>query len=169
MSEKKLVVDGLELTYKGLFDLDGLLKKIDETTHTRGYAKVEKRRQELVKKEGKEFSMELRPTKIKSEYESIMIKIRLNITDLKEVEVLIDKKKNKLQEGNIAMVFDAWKTTDWKWRWEKKPGIYFLRTLVDKFIKRFHQGRHEGELIEDTQYVYTNVKGYLQLHRYLVD
>ena len=46
MVEKTLVIDGLELNYKGLFDVNGLLKKIDKNIGARGYSKGEKRREE---------------------------------------------------------------------------------------------------------------------------
>jgi len=166
MAEKNLVIDGLELHYEGLFDLDTLLKVIDQYTAERGYTKSEKRRQEIVTPSGKEFSIELRPTKIKAEYYAIMIKIRINITNLKEVEVLRNNVKTKLNEGHISIIFDAWTKTDFKQRWEQKPLFYFLRTLVDKYIYRFYSEKYYDELIEDTHFVHTNVKAHLQLHRY---
>ena len=166
MLEKKIVIDGLELHYEGLFDLNELLKAIDKYAKERGYAKAEKRRQEIVTPSGKEFSMELRPTKVKTEYYALMIKIRMNITNLKEVEVLKNKVKTKLNKGNVNMVFDAWALTDYRKRWEQKPLYYFLRALVDKFIWHFHFDKFHGELIEDTHFLHTNIKAHLNLHRY---
>ena len=66
MSEKKLVIDGLELHYEGLFDLNNMLNAIDKYAAERGYSKGEKRRQEKVTPSGKEFNIELRPTKVKT-------------------------------------------------------------------------------------------------------
>ena len=167
MSEKKLLIDGLELHYEGLFDLKGLLDAIDKYIHERGYSKSEKRRHEKVTPSGKEFSMELRPTKIKTEYFALMIKIRINITNLQEVEVLKDEVPTKLNKGNIVMLFDAWATSDLKWRWEKKPLFYFLRILADKFIYKFRvEDKFFGEVIEDTHFLHTNIKAYLELHKY---
>ena len=167
MSEKRLVIDGLELHYEGLFDLNELLKAIDKFTAERGYAKAEKRRHETVTPSGKEFSMELRPFKVKTEYYTLLIKIRMNITGLKEVEVLEDSAKTKLNHGNISMIFDAWAVTDMKWRWGQKPIYYFFVILVDKFIYKFFSEKYHGELIEDTYYIYDNIKSHLNLHRYI--
>jgi len=166
MGEKKLVIDGLELHYEGLFDLDKLLEIIDKYVKERGYSTAEKRRHETVKTKSKQFSMELRPTKIKTEYYSLMIKIRINISNLKEVEVMKDDVKTKLHKGDITMLFDAWTTTDYKNRWENKPLYYFLLILVDKFIYKFHSGKFYGEVLEDTHYIYNNIKAHLNLHRY---
>ncbi len=68
MSEKKLYLDGLELTYEGLFNLNELLKAIDVMIKDRGYVKGEKRREEVIKSTGREFSIELRPVKKKTDY-----------------------------------------------------------------------------------------------------
>ena len=167
MSEKNLVIDGLELNYEGLFDLNELLKALDKYTAERGYEKAEKRRQEKVTPSGKEFSIELRPIKIKTEYYSLMIKIRMNITNLRDVEVLKNKTRTRLNHGSISMIFDAWAISDYMYRWEQKPFYYFLRVLVDKFVYKFHSGKFHGELVDDTHYIYDNIKAHLNLHRYL--
>ena len=168
MVEKRHVIDGLELHYDGIFDLKELLTAIDKYTHERGYGKSEKRRQEIVKEEGKIFSMELRPTKIKTEYYSLMIKIRINITNLEEVEITKGKgkRKTKMNKGNISMLFDAWENTDYMHRWEKKPIFYFLMILANKYWKMFHIGKFQGELVEDTHYIHKNITAFLNLHHY---
>ena len=166
MAEKHLVIDGMELRYEGIFDMNGLLRAIDKYTAERGYAKSEKRRQEIVKKTGKEFSMELRPTKAKTAYLSLMIKMRISITNLKNVNVVRNKRKRKLNKGNITILFDAWTTSDFEMRWSQKPIYYFFMILVDKFWKKIHSNKFEDELVEDTNYVFKNIKAHLDLFHY---
>jgi hypothetical protein len=149
-----------------VFDLNRLLKAIDKYTAEKGYEKAEKRRQEIVKPEGKRFTMELRPIKVKTDVYSLMIKIRITITDLKKIAVKDKKKKKTMHSGNIVMLFDAWLLTEWEGRWEKKPYYYFFLILVDKFIKKLHSDKYVGELIDDTHYIHENVKAHLNLHRY---
>lgn len=167
MTEKRLVVDGLELEYQGLFDLDALLKEIDKTTAEKGYSKSEKRRLEIARPEGKEFSIELRPSKSKSEYFILMLKIKVHITNIKEVEVLRGNKRTRMQEGKVSILFDAWTTTWYEFRWEQKPLFYFLRNLVDRFIYQFHTDANLGELSDDCHYVYNQVKAHLNLNQFL--
>ena len=164
MAEKTLVIDGLELNYKGLFDVNGLLKKIDKNIVERGYSKGEKRREERITASGKEFSIELRPVKRKTDYEAVMIKIRIEITNLKDVEVMRNKVKTKMNQGNVHMLFDAWTTTDYEWRWEQKPLFYFLRNLVERITYKFHTDKFFSEVSDDTHFVYNNIKAYLELH-----
>lgn len=166
MTEKRLIIDGLELTYQGLFDIDALLKTIDAVTADRGYVKYEKGRAEIVKPAGKEFSIELRPVKRKTDYFALMIKIRIDITSMKDVEVLKDNVRTRLNEGAIHMLFDAWTTTDYEWRWEQKPLFYFLRNLVDRFIYKFHADRYTDELADDCHFIHKNVKAHLNLHEF---
>ena len=167
MSEKRLAIDGLELNYKGLFDIHDLLKEIDKVTSAKGYVKEEKRRAETVRPEGKEFSMELRPIKQKTEYEALMIKMRINITNMKDVEVVMDNVKTKLNEGNINIIFDAWTTTDYEFRWEKKPLYWLLRNIFDRVIYKFHIDKYMSELIDDCHFIHNNIKSHLELHHFV--
>lgn len=166
MSEKQLVVDGLELKYSGIFDMNELLQTIDKYTGKRGYAKGEKRREEKVAPSGKEFSMELRHTKKKTDYFQLMIKMRLSITNLKDVEVVKDNIKKKMQQGNVLIIFDAWTTTDMEWRWEQKPLFIFFREIFERLIYKFHKDRYYNELSDDCHFVYENVKAHLNLFKY---
>lgn len=166
MSEKKLLIDGLELSYSGLFGIDGLLKTIDKVSEKLGYSKAEKRREEMIMPEGKELYMELRPTKVKTEYFALMIKIRMEITGIKDVEVLKDNMRTRSNEGRIHVLLDAWTTTEYEFRWEQKPLFYFLRNLFERFVYKFHVDRFEDELVTDCHTIRDEIKAYLELHKF---
>ncbi len=166
MSEKKILIDGLELHYEGMFDLNEFLKAIDKFTAEKGYGKSEKRRQEAISTSEKEFSMELRPTKAKTEYYSLMIKIRIHITNIRDVTVVKNKLKTKMQKGDVSMIFDTWTTTDFEMRWERSPIYYFLRMVFIKFIWRVSTEKWDSEGIDDTHAIYDNIKAHLNLYRY---
>lgn len=167
MSEKKLVIDCLEMHYEGLFDVNELLKAFDGLLAQRGYEKREKRRSEIVTTTGKEFSMELRPTKRKTDFFELMINIRINITNMTDAEIMQDKRKRRLNQGVISIVFDAWTTTDYEFRWEEKPWFYFLRSFFEKGIYKVHTSKYVGELMDDTHFIYNNIKSHLNLHRFV--
>lgn len=166
MSEKRLVIDELELNYSGLFDINGLLKTIDAITVDKGYSKQEKRRTEKVTPTGKEFYMELRPVKRKTAFYVLMIKLRISINNMKEVEVLRDNKKVILNEGEIKIFFDAWTTTDFEFRWEANPIYYFLRNMFERAFYRVHTDQFLDELVEDCHFFHKNIKAYLNMHRF---
>ncbi len=166
MAEKDLVIDGLELNYKGLFEVKGLLKEMDHSIGARGYVKEEKKREERVSASGKEFSIELRPVKVKTQYYSLMIKMRVDVTGLRDVEVVKDGRKEKMNQGNVHIIFDAWTTTDYENRWEQTPWYFFLRTLFEKGIYKYHTNKYHDELSADAHFIYDNVKAYLELHKF---
>ena len=166
MSEKKLYLDGLELDYEGLFDLNALLKAIDGVVKDRGYTKGEKRREDIIKSTGREFSIELRPVKRKTDYFVLMVKMRIYITNMTDVEVLKDDVRAMMNKGNISIIFDAWTTTDYEFRWEQSPLFYFLRNLFERIIYKFHTDRYADELIEDTHFMYNNIKAFLNLGKF---
>ena len=164
MSEKRLVIDGLELNYSGMFELEELLRKIDSLTAERGYVKNEKKRTEITRSYGKEFNIELRPTKKKTDYFTLMIKMRISITNLREVIVEKQGAKTKLNKGNVKIIFDAWTTSYYEGIWEQKPLFYYLRHLFEKAIYQFHTDEHIKELSDDCHYIYNNVKSFLELY-----
>jgi len=166
MSEKRLVIDELELNYNGLFDINGLLSAIDAIAVDRGYSKQEKRRTETVTPTGKEFNMELRPVKVKTAYYVLMIKLRISIHNMRDVEMVRDKAKVILNEGEIKILFDAWTTTDFEFRWESKPIYYFLRNIFERIVYKVHTDRYLDELVDDCHFFHKNIKAYLNAHRF---
>lgn len=166
MSEKRLLLDGVSVDYSGFFDLLGLLKLIDKVTAEKGYAKNEKRREETVKESGKEFYLELRPVKRKRDFFVLMIKLRIEVHNLKDIEILKDNIRTMTNEGNVHILLDAWTTTDYEFRWEQKPLFYFLRSMFEHFIYKFHTDEFADELVDDTHYLRDEIKAYLELGRY---
>ncbi len=165
MYEKKLYLDGLELTYEGLFELNSLLKTIDGLIKQRGYVKGEKRREEVIKATGREFSIEFRPVKKKTDYFVLMVKMRISITNMTDVEVVEDDVRTIMNKGDINIIFDAWTTTDYEFQWQQKPLFYFLRNLFERVIYKFHVDRYADELIDDTHFLYNNIKAFLNMSR----
>ncbi|MBW2977748.1 hypothetical protein KY331_02800 [Candidatus Woesearchaeota archaeon] len=166
MSEKRLVIDEIELNYSGLFDIHGFLKTIDTITKDRGYVKNEKERKEKITQTGKEIFYELRPVKRKTAFFVLMIKLRIAINNMKDVEVRRDQKKVMLHEGDIKILFDAWTTTDYEFRWEQKPIYYFLRNLIERVFYKVHTDRFLDELVDDAHFFHRNIKAYLNAHRF---
>lgn len=168
MVEKNLLVDGIKFEYEGLFDLQKLLYKIDELTIKKGYARVEKERSQKVGQNGKDFFIELRPTKKPHPYHMLMIKIKIYAEDVKIVDVKIDGVSDKLERGKVKIIFDGWEYTDFMFRWEQKPWYHVARNVFDKFVYKFI-GKYSGTVVEDTHYLYDNIKAYLELHRYAIE
>ena len=166
MSEKKIVVDKLRLTYEGLFSIQDLYKLIDVWFREKGYDKKERIAHERVTPEGKYIEIEIEPWKKYTDYVKSEVKIRMIFSDIREVEVEQEGVKIILNQGKIQMVFDGYLTTDYEHRWEQKPLFFFLRTVFDKYIYRIYTEKYEHHVIEDVNQVHSQIKSFLNLYRY---
>jgi len=167
MVEKNLIVDAYAISYKGLFDLKGLLDTINSISAKRGYATSEKRRVEKTVETGRELYMEIRAMKRKQAEHDLALNIRVDLKNIEDAEVSINKVPARIEKGDVKISIDAWELTEYQWRWEQTPWYVFLKSLYDKFIKKV-TGKYHGELISDAHYIGENIKAYLELHKYMV-
>ena len=166
MPEREIIVDKLRLTYEGIFSVAELYNMIDEWFRWKGYDKRENKNIEIVKPEGKFIEIELEPWKKVTDYAKNVIKIRIQMTGIKDVEVEKDNAKLKLNQGKVQFVFDGILETDYEARWEGKPIFYFIRTVFDKyFYKPFTAGFQRG-VKEDLMHLHGQIKAFLNLYRF---
>lgn len=157
--EKDLVINNRELKYKGIFRSDEIFATINRALEERGYEKREKRTEELVTEIGKKTYIELRPFKVKTNYLALMLKIRINLDNVVEVIEKMGGAKEKFQQGNVNIFFDAWLLTDYEQRWQMKPWLFFLKGFINKFVYIFPlEGGLRGEVVGDTAFIYARVK-----------
>lgn len=166
MVEKKILVDEEALDYEGLFNLLELYSLVDDFLNLKGYDKFEPLNEESVYPDGKEIHIKLTPMKWHTDYVRKVLKIEMQMHNIKEVETEIDKVKVKLNQGKIKILFSAWLETDWEGRWETKPIYYFIRTIFDKYIYRKHTKDFEGEIISDINELRDKVGAFLNLYRF---
>jgi len=166
MAEREKIIDELRLSYEGLFDVNELYLAIDKWFRDKGYDKRELKNIEYVKPEGKFIELRIMPWKKITDYAKIEIKIRMQMSDIKEVEVEKDNHKIKLNQGKIQMIFDGFLTTDYENKWEGKPTYVFLRTLFDKFIYKGYTAKFQSQVAEDVNHIHTTIKSFLNLYRF---
>lgn len=166
MAERDIIVDKMRVTYEGLFSVTELYKMMDEWFEEKNYDKKELKNVENVTPEGKYIELLVEPWKKVTDYAKNVIRIRMIMTDIKDVEVEKDGVKVKLNQGKIQIVFDAYLETDYENRWEQKPTFFLIRTLFDKyFFKPFTKGFHTG-VKADLNHLVTKIKSFLNLYRY---
>ncbi len=167
MAEKNLIVNNLELNYKGVFNFQEFYRVLGEYAEERGYHRHEKRFEETVKPNGKEVYAELRMVKKKTEYYSLMITIRIRIKELHDITLDVGNIPGPFQEGNLNVVFDAWATTDYDHRWGMHPFYYFIKSVFHKWIYPLPlEEGFLGEVASDVQFVYRQIKSHLNLYKY---
>ena len=164
--QKNLIINGRELKYKGIFRANELFSAVNKALEERGYHKREKKTEELVTTAGRKTVVELRPYKEKTNYLTLMIKIRMTLDNVRETVEEIEGQRKKFEQGDINIIFYAWSLMDEEERWRMKPWVYFLKGFINKFIYTFPlEAGAIGELVGDTAYIYRRVNKLLQSYR----
>ena len=146
--------------------MEELFEIVDQALKDKGYTKQEKRSEETVSELGKNYFLELRPYKIKNNYINLMIKIKINITNLTETKQEFDNIKRLFQKGKVNIAFDSWILTDYENRWGMKPFVYFFKGMINKWVFQMKmEPGFTGELIGDTAYIYGKIKTLLSKYR----
>jgi len=166
MAEREVVIDKMRLSYEGLFNVTELYKLMDGWFRQKGYDKREKKMSESVTKNGKFIEWELEPWKKITDYAKIIIRLRVIMTDIKEIDVELDNTKVKMNQGKADFIFDGILETDYENRWENKPLFFFLRTLFDKYIFKPYTTGYQGNAIDDVNDLHNRIKTFLNLYRY---
>lgn len=165
MGEIRSVPGKESIKYDGLFSLKDLYKLLNQIIDDRGYIPVEASVEESVEKTGKSIEADLEPFKKLTDYAKSVIKIKIRVSDCKEVEVTRDKKKQKLNKGKILIEFDPYLETDYEHRWETTPYLYVLRTLFEKYVYTPFLSNFSQQIIDDTDFIKSQVKSFLNLYR----
>lgn len=164
--EKNLIIDNRELKYKGLFRVDDIFMAMNKALEEKGYQLREKKNEELVTESGKKAYFELRPFKVKTNYVTLMIKIKITLDKVTESVEELHGVKQLYQNGDIVIAFDAWSLTDYANRWGMKPWFYFMKGMINKFLYKFPmESGFIGELVGDTAYVYARVRTLLNSYK----
>lgn len=166
MSEKLIVVDKERLSYEGVFEMQGLIDVMKTWASNKGYFFLEKRHGEALKPEGKWVDLDLEPFKKFTDYAKSIIKVRVQLQDVRDVVVERDGKKMKVQEGKIQIGFDGILETDYEHRWETKPLFYVIRTIFEKYVFTPFISGFERGVREDLMLLKNNIKSYLNLSKY---
>ncbi len=165
MGEKRLIIDQLKFTYEGVFDLPGLYKLMDDFFYEKKYDRMEKLNTEQVFPNGRSIKIETIPFKNITDYFNIHVRIRIYATELKRVEIEKDGTHLSLQEGKILLVFDGYVNSDRQNWWQKRPILWFLRTLMDKYVFKGHYGKAEQWLYSDVEDLYLRIKAFFNVYR----
>lgn len=166
MAEKKLVVDQLKLNYEGIMDVSGLLHMMKNWFYEKGYDMFEHKNYEQDLPGGRVIELVLAPWKKTTTYFENTIKIRMNFSNIRDIEVDKDGKKLKLQTGKLMVIFDGYLTSDYEDAWEGAGWKVMIRTLYDKFIMKDQFTYYERWLVNDLYDIHGRIQRFLNLYKY---
>src|SRR3989344_916123 len=164
--EKNLIVNNRTLLYKGIFRPDELFHTVNEALDHRHYEKREKRTEELVTDTGRRTHIELRPYKDIVHYGRVQINIKITFDNVTETIDIVDGLKRKFSNGDITILFDGWVLTEYEHRWTMKPAIYFLKSMINKYVYTFPLEASFPDIVAgDVGYVYAQIRKLLDSYK----
>ena len=166
MPERYLIVDRLKLSYEGLFNADELYSLISQFFYEKGWDWYEKMNQTVVTPSGKHIRMVFEPWKNVSDYHKLAVAIKLNIVDLKGLEVQHEGKSIRTNQGIVRMIFDGYVISDRKGKWAHKPLYWFMGILFEKYFFRHHYQKAEAWIKSDVEDLHQKIKSYLNSFKY---
>jgi len=164
--ERKIVVDHMAISYKGLFSVTELYRLVDFWFMEKGYTKHELRIDEEVKPDGKKIYLIKDPYKKISDYLKYVIRIEIECDHVKEVDVEKDGKTLRMNQGDCSVFITGYLVSDYESKWEKSATYYFIRGLFDKYVWNHHIYRGESGLVDECNHLSSQVKSFLNLYRY---
>ncbi len=161
MAERYLVIDRLKLSYEGLFNADELHALISSFFYEKGYDWYEKMNQVIVTPSGKQIHMILEPWKNISDYYKLIVSLKINIADLKDADVQMEKTSIKTNQGTLRIIFDGFIISDRKHKWSQKPLYWFMSILFEKYFFKVHYQKAETWIRSDVESLHQKIKTYL--------
>ena len=163
MADMYTVVSDMKLEYEGLLDINNLYRIMDKWFREKGYDKYEKRNVEQHTKEGGEIEIEIEPWKKVSDYAIGWMKIKFLFTNIKEVTVVKDNKKVKMQQARVQINFTTYLGTDWENKWKHHYLAVLVRAIFDRYLYKKQLEKFMGIVQDDTYHLYSLLQNYLNV------
>lgn len=164
MSEKETIY-GSKMKYKGVFVYKDFYTFCynwlrDETDMT---IIAEKKYSEKISGNTKDIDIEWESNKKLTDYFKIIIKVKFKISKLKEVEVVQDGVKTKMNEADVEVDVKGILERDYDGKWEKDAFRKFLRGIYEKWVITSRINQFEDKVAGDSDEFLGQIKAYLAL------
>ncbi|USN45180.1 MAG: hypothetical protein H6502_03920 [Candidatus Woesearchaeota archaeon] len=166
MSERNTVVYQRVVDYKGLINVPGVFRVIEDWLRQNGYSKKELRNEEEIFESGKQIILELLPYRLLNPEAKLEIHLVINFRKLQEAEVEDGVRKKKLWKGEVTITTDAYVVTDLENKWDNNAVMLFMKTIFDKFIYKVYSSHYDKMVGEDVDRLLLEVRSYLNLQRF---
>ena len=155
------------ISYDGIFNYRELFRIIDVWLREHYYDKWEKRNEQYKTPEGFSLDIEFTPWKKVTDYHKLIMKIEISGTNLKEVEVELNGKKEKMHEGKLNIKLTGYLVVDYEHKWNR-PVYYFIRDVYDKYVYWRITKKYIDMVIEHVDSMYNDIRSYLNVTHYKV-
>lgn len=162
MAEKDLIVKE-KVEHSGLMDFGGFYSFVHSWFKEEGYGVDEVKYAEKSDGAKRSIDIEWKITKRLSDYFKIEHKLKMEVKELTEVEVEIDGKKKKTNQGKITVEISGTLIRDPDSKWDKAPFYRFMRDLYNKYIIPSRVDNMMFKVSDDVKKVKEEMKAFLEL------
>ena len=127
------------------------------------YGLVEEKYQEKVAGSEREIAIVWKATKKVGDYFKVEMGVEYEVSNLVDVEVEIDGKKQKSNKGRIVMKIKGVLIKDPDSDWDSSPFNKFIRGIYDKYIIKKTIGNMEDKVSGDVQGFKEHMKTFFEL------
>ncbi|MBT3720558.1 hypothetical protein HN789_00680 [archaeon] len=164
--EVNTVIKGKSFEYEGYFSYSDLIILVDSFFKKNGYTKTILNHSELVKENGKEIKLRMRPSKNKKG-SKLEVQVWLTIKKMVNVVKKVDGLNININKGKISIVVDAYFISDVRGKWEAKPEYTFIKTIFEKFLFSGKSKDYAGWVTKDANDFIDEIRSHLNLHKYV--
>ena len=107
MVERLVLVDKQKLNYEGIFSVRDLYSLIDNFLEAKGYQKREIKSKQGVEKKGRDILIVYEPWKQLSDYAKSVFKVKMQIENLKDIDVEKEGINQNMNQGKVTFTFDC--------------------------------------------------------------
>lgn len=152
------------IRFKGVFDYDGLMQLVYDWMDRRKFKIIEKIYKHKGGAAGWEFERELEGTRKVTDYIKYVITVAIHTWDTKEVEVIKDGKKMKLNKGRLEIKMNIGIELDYAGRWESSEAMEKVRNFFHSYIiKKEIAFKHADPLYYGMLALHTSIKKFLAM------
>jgi len=159
VKESKITIPEFLVKHRGFFDQQALFQAIqgwfaaEEMDFSLGDYKIKST------DTGTEILYTAKADRKMTDYIKFYIEIRMRIFNMRDVEIVQDGNKKKLQEGQIVVEINSTLETDWQGRFEKGTWTQKMGTLIkEKILKYKISDYYEDMLIDKDQSLIRTIK-----------
>jgi len=166
MSEKKVVAYDYTVNYKGPFDIIEFFGDVDKWIEEKGFEKELKEHKEHVKKDGKDIEWTVECWKMLTPHRKEVVRLNAIFSKVKEVTITRDKKKRKINNGEVLINIDGLQESHLAHQWESNPLYSLFWFLINRFVY-FLIFKYDKIIAGDTENLHSRVKSFFNLQKRL--
>ncbi len=161
MPERDYIGDTFEVSYRGVFDFDGLYKVLHQWFKKQGYWFREVDYKEYKEGGVQKLFVKWRGMKRMTDYVRYIIEVNLQLDGMMEVVV----KNTKRMSGGLSVKVVGYLEKDYEETWARAKLAKFLREAYDQFVGGSKMQEMRDELYKDMQMFRNDVKAFLNLQK----